>query len=100
HEPEGWVRVRLVRCPWTNDTISIGYNQGHRTNLTLTQPSGSWSQTYNYDAEWRMTGITSPAGAFGYAYATPNPASALISGIALPNWASIVNTYDSLARLT
>jgi RHS repeat-associated protein len=86
--------------PWSSDTIALGYNQGHRTSLSLTQPSSLWSQSYAYDAEWRMTNLTSPAGAFGYAYATPNPASALISGIALPNWASITNAYDSLARLT
>src|SRR5271157_3162987 len=86
--------------PWPNDTVNLGYNQGHRTSLSLTEPSGSWSQSYAYDSEWRMTNITSPAGAFGYAYATPNPASALISGITLPNWASITNQYDPLARLT
>ncbi len=86
--------------PWTSDTVSLGYNQGHRTSLSLTQPSGSWSQSYAYDSEWRMTNLASPAGIFGYSYATPNPSSALISGITLPNWASIANNYDSLARLT
>ena len=80
--------------------LSLGYDQGHRTNLSLTEPSGSWSQSYAYDAESRMTNITSPAGSFAYAYATPNPASALISGIALPNGASVANAYDTLGRLT
>jgi RHS repeat-associated protein len=47
-----------------------------------------------------MTGISSPAGVFGYAYATPNPASALVSGISLPNGTFITNTYDTVARLT
>jgi hypothetical protein len=65
--------LRAKPAPWSSDTISLGYNQGHRTSLSLTQPSGLWSQSYGYDAEWRMTNITSPAGAFGYAYATPNP---------------------------
>jgi RHS repeat-associated protein len=87
-------------APWTNNTISKMYSQGRRTNLSLSQPSGSWSQAYAYDAEWRMTNITSPAGAFDYSYTTPNPASALISGLTLPNGASIANSYDSLARLT
>jgi RHS repeat-associated protein len=59
----------------------------------------SGTQTYAYDAEWRMTGITSPAGAFDYSYPTPNPASPLISGLALPNSATIANAYDPLGRL-
>ena len=85
--------------PWPNDTISNAYNQGRRISLSLTQPSGTWSQTYGYDNAWRMTGITSPAGAFGYQY----PASIdqyRIGGITLPNGASIINQYDALSRLT
>ncbi len=85
--------------PWGSGTMTYGYNQGHRTNLSLSQPSGSWSQSYSYDSSWRMTGIASPAGSFGYSY----PAGAnqyQVGGISLPNGASIANSYDNLSRLT
>ncbi len=87
--------------PWASDTVSLVYNQGHRHSLSLSQPSGSWTQSYGYDAEWRMTGTaSSSAGSFAYGYTTSDPASALISAISLPNGATINNTYDGLARLT
>jgi RHS repeat-associated protein len=85
--------------PWTSNTLSYGYSQGHRTSLSLTQPSGSWSQTYGYDNAWRMTSLTSSAGTFGYAY--PSPINQYrVGGITLPNGASILNQYDTLSRLT
>jgi RHS repeat-associated protein len=85
--------------PWPTDTVVYIYNQQLRTNLTVSEPGGSWPQDYSYDSERRMTGISSPAGAFGYSY-NVQPASFLVSGITLPNGASIANSYDSLARLT
>jgi len=85
--------------PWASDTISFLYSQGHRTNLSLTQPSGTWNQSYAYDAAWRLQTLTSPAGQFGYGYSSANPASALFTTLSLPNGASISNYYDSLARL-
>ena len=47
--------------PWSGATMAYGYNQGHRTNFSLSQPSGAWPQSYSYDSAWRMTGIASPA---------------------------------------
>jgi RHS repeat-associated protein len=86
--------------PWSSDTINYGYNQGHRTSLSLTEASGGpWSQTYGYDAAWRMTGITSPAGTFNYTPGAAGGASPLIQSLLLPNYDTITNTYDSLARL-
>ncbi|HTV42180.1 MAG TPA: RHS repeat-associated core domain-containing protein [Candidatus Sulfotelmatobacter sp.] len=85
--------------PWPTDTVAYLYSQQLRTNLTLSEPGGSWTQGYSYDSGWRMTGVSSPAGAFGYAYGF-QPASFLVSGITLPNGAGIANSYDSLARLT
>lgn len=85
--------------PWSNDVVAYLYSQQLRTNLTLSEPGSSWSQAYNYDLGWRMTGVSSPAGTFGYSY-NFQPASSLISGITLPNGAGIGNGYDSLARLT
>jgi len=91
--------------PWPSDAISYTYCQGLRTNLSLTQPGGTWSQGYGFDMAWRLTNTVSPAGAFGYAYnanvgQSVPPASSLFGSIALPNGAKIVNSYDALARLT
>jgi RHS repeat-associated protein len=84
--------------PWTASTLTYGYTEGHRTSLGLTQSSGSWSQTYAYDDAWRLAGLTSAAGLFNYAYGAQVAASALVSGISLPNGPSITNHYDALAR--
>ena len=84
--------------PWANDTVSYTYSQELRATLGLSQPSGSWSQTYSYDNARRLTGLTSPAGTFGYSYFAP--ASVLPVSVTLPNSAYITNTYDTLARLT
>ena len=85
--------------PWASDTITLLYSQGRRTNLNLTQPTGSWNQGYLYDAAWRLQTLDSPAGSFGYAYSAVNPASALFRTLSLPNAATITNHYDSMARL-
>ncbi|HTV41864.1 MAG TPA: RHS repeat-associated core domain-containing protein [Candidatus Sulfotelmatobacter sp.] len=85
--------------PWPTDTVSYGYSQGLQTELNLSQPGNSWSQTYDYDGMWRMTNVSSPAGTFAYSY-NFKPASSLVSGITLPNGAAIANSYDVLARLT
>ena len=92
-------RLQSENGPWTSDTVTFNYAQGLRTNLTLSQTTSNWSQSYGYDSGWRMNTITSPAGTFGYSY-TFQPASKLVTGITLPNGANIVNSYDSLARLT
>lgn len=78
---------------WT--TNSWTYVQGLRTVMSI----ASWSQTYRYDSGWRMTNTASTAGAFNYSY-NFHGASALVTGISLPNGANIVNTFDALARLT
>jgi len=85
--------------PWPSDTVSYLYSQMLRTNLTLSQSSGSWVQGYAYDNAWRMTSVVSPAGTFDYSY-NFQPASSQVTGTTLPNGASITNSYDSLARLT
>ncbi len=84
--------------PWANDTVSYTYANRLRTGLSLSQPGGSWSQTYGYDVTRRMTNIVSPAGSFGYQYAGSGP-STLVSRLALPDGAYITNGYDSVARL-
>ena len=85
--------------PWISNTLTYSYLQGHRASLTQSQPTGvAWTNTYAYDGEWRLTGLTAPSGSFAYAY--PASASALIQTLALPNAAYIGYQYDSLARLT
>ena len=78
--------------PWT--TVNYTYLQGLRAGMSV----GSWNQSYLYDNAWRLQSLTSPAGTFNYGYLTP--ASLLPASISLPNGANIVNSYDSLARLT
>lgn len=84
--------------PWPSDGIAYGYSQGHLISLSLSQPVGNWTQSYNYDSAWRMTNITSPAGYFGYQYSSAG--QDLVSGVTLPNAALIANSYDVLGRLT
>jgi len=61
--------------------------------------SGTWNQSYAYDAAWRLQNTDIARRTFGYGYSSANPASALFRTLSLPNGASISNHYDSLARL-
>src|ERR1017187_8492942 len=92
-------RLQSENGPWVSDTLTYVYAEGLRTNLSLTQPGGTWSQDYGYDSSWRLKTLTSPVGSFNYGY-NFQPASLLVTGIGLPNGANIVNSYDGLARLT
>jgi RHS repeat-associated protein len=84
--------------PWSDDTVTCGYLNRQRSSLTVTQPSGTWGQTYLYDVYGRLTNVTSPAGGFGYIYKAGT--LSLISRLSLPNGHYVTNTYDDLARLT
>ena len=85
--------------PWASDGLTYTYDQNHRrAGLSLAQPSGTdWSQSYGYDTAWRLQNVGSPAGAFTYSYQGASP---LVSTLGLPGGATVVNTYDGLARLT
>jgi RHS repeat-associated protein len=82
--------------PWPNDAVSYTYTNRLRTGLSLSQPGGSWSQSYGYDVTRRMTNINSSAGGFGYVYPPAN--FQLPVSILLPNGARITNAYDSMTR--
>ena len=84
--------------PWTSNTLTYTYNQGHRASLSLNSQIPTINQTYGYDSAWRLQSLASLAGAFNYGY-TPGSASGLVRTIGLPNAASIIENYDSLARL-
>ena len=82
--------------PWDTDTVTYSYSQGLRSTLSLNTPTTTLNQSYGYDNAWRLTSLASQAGTFGYEHSGATP---LVSRIALPNFSSIVNHYDSLSRL-
>ncbi len=84
--------------PWANDTVSYTYANRLRIGMSLSQPGGSWSQSYGYNSVRHLTSVSSPAGAFTYSqFLTAN--SQLPTSILLPNGAWITNTFDGNARL-
>jgi RHS repeat-associated protein len=84
--------------PWASNTLTYTYNQGHRASLSLNSQIPTINQTYGYDSAWRLQSLAATAGTFAYGY-TPASASSLVRTVGLPNAASIVDNYDSLARL-
>lgn len=80
--------------PWTDDTVTLTYTEGQRTAMSV---GSTWSQSYGYDAAWRMTGISAPSGTFGYTYHATRITQ--LTGITLPNGSWITNDFDSLGRL-
>jgi len=68
-----------------------------RTRLVLQQPTGLWTNSFAYDAARRLTNVTSPSGAFGYAYDALR--STLPTLLTLPNTSYVTNRYDVNARL-
>jgi len=83
--------------PWASDTVSYTYTNRLRTALSLSQSSGSWSQSYGYDTARRLYSLISPAGTFGYIYDSTQQQR--VDELTLPNSAYITNSYDSIARL-
>lgn len=64
------------------------------TNVTVSQPSGTYSATYGYDAARRLSTVSSTAGNFAY---TCWGAGRLWTNVALPNTSAITNHYDTEA---
>ncbi|HEV2207455.1 MAG TPA: RHS repeat-associated core domain-containing protein [Verrucomicrobiae bacterium] len=94
--------------PFPDDAISYGYTDRRRSGLNLIQPNSSpWVQTYDYDGFGRLMTIGSPAGSFGYQYASFSPdvgdgnqcASDLIQQLNYPSGAYSYRQYDDLAEL-
>ena len=87
--------------PWSSDTISYTYTPARLlSGLSLTQPSGTWNQSFQYDAGKRLTGTASPAGSFVYSYLTSSGrVPSLVSQITLPTGASIQNGFDAVGRM-
>jgi RHS repeat-associated protein len=89
--------------PWSDDTVSLTYQNRLRTGLSVAQPNAAaWSQSYAWDAMKRLTNLTSPAGSFGYGYnvgPSVSPAS-LVRLLTLPGGIFITNELDSVGRVT
>jgi YD repeat-containing protein len=86
--------------PWASDTVTYGYHASVprlRTSVSLQQPSGSWTQTYGYDAAKRLSTVGGTAGTHSYTY---RGAGTLWTNLALPNTSRITNGYDTVGRLT
>lgn len=85
--------------PFSSDTVTNIYSSRLRTNLSLAQPTGQWTNRFGYDAAKRLTNVTSPAGSFTYTLGAAGAASPLVKKLSLPNTSYITNHYDSVARL-
>lgn len=104
-----WRRGNLLESengPWTNDTLTYGWHAtapGLLTGMTLEPSSGTWGQSFVYDASRRIEQITSPAGQFDYTYHTGvggfAAATRLPTRIDLPNSGWIARSYDSSGRM-
>ena len=81
--------------PWPSNGVSLAYTQGLRTSFSINYPLSTIN--YSYDAAWRLTGLTTPAGPFSYAYDAQR--STLPTLLTLGNYSTITNHYDFLARL-
>ena len=80
--------------------MSYAYWNRLRTNLSLQQPTGVWTNQLRYDAARRLTNLTSQAGSFAYTYdVSAGAASGLIRRLVLPNAAYITNDFDASGRL-
>lgn len=85
---------------FVSDTLTNTYVNRLRIALSLTQPTGLWTNGFGYDAAGRLTNVTSQAGSFGYTLGGASASSPLTKAISLPNTSSITNAFDAVARLT
>ena len=74
-----------------------------RSNLSLQQPTGTWTNRFGWDAAKRLTNVTSQAGSFTSEYfagvaGASGYSSRLIKRLLLPNLSIVTNDYDSVAR--
>lgn len=84
--------------PFASDTITNAYVNRLRTQLSLQQPAGFWTNGFTYDTGARLSNVVMSAGTFIYGY-LPGLASKLATNLQLPNTSRITNGYDSSARL-
>jgi YD repeat-containing protein len=60
YEYDSLGQLVLEDGPWTDDAVSFSYTNRQRSGLNLAQPQGqaAWTQSYGYDATWRLTSLT------------------------------------------
>jgi hypothetical protein len=75
--------------PFSSDTLTNIYQNRLRVELSLQQPTGSWTNGFRYDVAKRLTNVTMSAGSFSYTYPA-GLASLLPIKILLPNTSYIV----------
>jgi RHS repeat-associated protein len=83
--------------PFASDMVTNVYWSRLRTNLTLIQPTGVWSNLFAYSSLNRLQSVASPAGTFTYTYADP---STRMTYLNLPSGAYVYDQYDTMSRLT
>jgi RHS repeat-associated protein len=91
--------LRAEDGPFDSDTVTNCYVNRMRTALALQQPTGLWTNGFQYDAARRLTNLTSQAGSFGYILGGTVSGSPLVKKLVLPNASAITNTFDSVGRL-
>jgi len=82
--------------PWPSDTVANNFTGWLPATMTVSQPSGSWTENNDYDALQRLHSVSSPAGTFTYTY---NGAGRQIQNLALPGGSAITNAYDDAGQL-
>jgi YD repeat-containing protein len=95
YSPSG--QLRAEDGPFASDMVTNIYWSRLRTNLTLIQPTGVWSNLFAYSSINRLQSVASPAGTFTYIYAEP---STRMTYLNLPSGAYVYNQYDTMSRLT
>lgn len=77
--------------------VFFNYTNALLNSIIVGQLSNNWQQTYNYDYQKRLTGVTSPAGNFSMLY---KGAGGQNTKITIPGGNFITNQFDSLGNLT
>ena len=78
--------------PWTSDTRTYSYANAVLQGLTLTQPSGNWTESFVPDGQLRLQNLTTPDGTYTNTY---YGAGRLIQRIGLPGGCYITNSFDN-----
>ncbi len=92
---------------FTSDTVTNTYLNRRRIALAvqgvsiLGEPFAAWTNGFGWDSAGRLTNVTSPAGAFAYAYTALGTgySGRLVQQLGLPGGAYVTNFYDPVARL-
>ena len=86
-------------------TDAVGRVRSRRSGATLEQPGGgTFATTYGYDTSGRLNSVVSPAGSFGYTYATVTLGGysyvpGEIAQVNLPGGPRVDQSFDSVGRM-